>query len=150
VVPLARFRYSSVEAAWWHEREQWGRDASRLARASGLRCWKCGAPVLRRDLPPDTARKGEPPLYVLHWSCFRCDVGTFYAPLFSVAGGLAPAWLALWRSAPRLLLEPERLVRAGGETQVVLTARDPDTGRRATLTVSRDTLDVRRFEITER
>jgi DNA-directed RNA polymerase subunit RPC12/RpoP len=149
VVPLAR--YPSIEAAWWHERVQWGKGWPQgLARASGLRCWKCGAPVLRRDRPPDTARQGEPPLYVLHWSCFKCDVGTYWGFLSVVATGFLPEWLAFWRSAPHLLFEPERLVRAGGEEQVVLTARDPDTGRRATLAVARDTLEVRRFEVEER
>ena len=145
VVPLAR--YPSVEASWWHEREQWGKEPQHLARASGLRCWKCGAPVHRRDRPPATTRQGRPWFYVLHWSCFKCDVGTYWGFHSFVVTGFLPEWLAFWRSAPHLLLEPEHLVRAGGEERVVITAQDPDTGRRATLAVARETLEIRRFEV---
>ena len=45
------------------------------------------------------------------------------------------------------MLGPQRLVQVGGEAQVALTARDRETGRRVTLAVARDTLEVRRFEV---
>lgn len=117
-----------------------------MVRARRPTCWKCGAPVRRADLPPD-AGGADAGHYALRWSCFRCDVGTFYAPLFAVVPGLLPEWSAFWRSSPRLLLGPERLVSAAGEARVILTARDRDTGRQATLAVARDTLEVRDFAL---
>jgi hypothetical protein len=145
LVPFAR--YPSLDAAWWHEREQWLATARWLVRTPALRCWRCGAPVVRRDRPPATGEASQPLRYVLHWSCFTCDIGTFYAHLFAVVAGLLPDWMAFWRSAPRLLLGPERLVKVAGEEQVILTAWDRDTGRRATLAVARQSLEVRRLEV---
>jgi len=140
IVPLSR--YASLEAAWWHERIRWAECARRFASGRQRRCWKCGEPLLRRDRESST---GRAPLYVLHWSCFKCDVGNFYGYL--PASGLQPEWPAFWRTAPRLLLDPERVVKTAGEAQVVLTATDRDTNRRATIAVARDSLDVRRFEV---
>ncbi|MGI8913088.1 MAG: RNA polymerase sigma factor [Chloroflexota bacterium] len=141
-------RYPALETAWWQDPTGLAADARQLARGRGRRCWKCGEPLFRRDRPADDASaSGGTPHYILHWSCFHCDVGTFYGHYFAVAPGLSPEWLAFWRSAPRLLLEPERLVKTAGEEHIVLTARDPDSGRRATLAVARATLEVRRFAV---
>jgi RNA polymerase sigma factor (sigma-70 family) len=141
-------RYPSLESAWWQDPTGSAADAQRLARRHGGRCWKCGEPLLRRDRPADNGTaSGRVPHYILHWSCFHCDVGTFYGHYFAVAPGLSPDWLAFWRTAPRLLLEPERLIKTAGEEQIVLTAHDRDSGRRATLAVARATLEVRRFAV---
>jgi RNA polymerase sigma factor (sigma-70 family) len=140
--------YSSLASAWWQDPAKLAADAQRLARSRGGRCWKCGEPLLRRDRPADDgAASGRVPHYIVHWSCFHCDVGTFYGHYFAVAPGLSPDWLAFWRSAPRLVLAPERLIKTAGEEQIVLTARDRDSGRRATLAVARATLEVRRFVV---
>jgi hypothetical protein len=56
-------------------------------------------------------------------------------------------WLPLWRTAPRLVLEEERLVRVAGEEQVVLTAGDPDARCRATVAVACEAIVLRRFEV---
>lgn len=137
-------QHPSPEAAWWIERTPFADEAQRLARTPNGRCWKCGEPLIRRDRPPAATASGTTP-YILHWSCFRCDVGTYYGYLHTAIA--LPQWLAFWRTAPRLLIESERLVKEGGEERIALTARDRDSGRRATLAVDRATLVVRRFAL---
>jgi hypothetical protein len=71
-----------------------------------------------------------------------------FVQLGSIGAALDPRWAAFRRSAPRHAYGPERLVNEDGEERLVVTAWDPDTGRRAVLHVASEALDVRKLEIT--
>lgn len=85
---------------------------------------------------------------MLSWQCPVCPVegSPVFVQLSSVGSALDPRWRTFTRSAPRRVYGPERLITEDGEERLVVTAFDPDTGRRAEVRVACEALEVRALE----
>ena len=130
--------------------QQAHRWARRRARGDDPRCWRCDTPLAyERDWWTPPWRRGRPATYMLSWQCPACPIerSPMFVQLGAVGAALDPRWRAFARSAPRRVYGPERLVTEDGEERLVVTAFDPDTGRRAVVRVACEALAVRALEI---
>jgi RNA polymerase sigma-70 factor (ECF subfamily) len=134
-LPLAT--YPTLEGALVDGMAGLGAELVDVVRAPTPRCAGCGGPL---TLDPES----DVLIWVL-WICRRC-CAYGACGLGCVAAGL-PAWRAFWEATPRLRLGPARAVGRGGEARVELTAWDTASGRTATLALSRDTLELRAFDV---
>lgn len=128
---LPNIHYPSLDAGLVAGFGEVGRVVRRLVDASVPHCLACGA-AMHHERRWESAE--------FHWSCSRCDASVDTG-LLGIAA-IAPAFRAFWQASSRFQLDRHRLVGPASERVAVVTARDPLSGRAATVRIACDSLRV--------
>lgn len=141
-LPLPLQHYDSLDTALQRGGDVLNDRACRLLGDPTPSCRRCQAPLRHHRF---WDRYG----YEVQWQCPNChDAGMQTGA--HVAASKLPAWQRFWQSSQQLRTESQDVLQQGGERRLLVCLRDLASGRRATLALAFDDLQVRRLEVSER